>query len=85
MVNCLYIPLFYSKRKYELCENGGVLIALVDIFSLYLFFLISVPVCTFLCSIYISNFASYLVFYLYYLYFVFFLFRYRFRQYKLLF
>lgn len=90
IVNCLYIPLFYSKRKYELNENSGVLIALVDIFSLYLFLLISVPVGSFLCLYYVAYFAYnvyyfYFVFYLYYLYFVFFLIRYRFRQYKLLF
>ena len=90
IINCLYIPLFYSKRKYELSENSGVLIALVDISTLYLFLGISVAVCPFWFLLYdvrppLNVYYFYFVFYLYYLYFVFFQFRYRFRQYKLLF
>lgn len=77
IINCLYIPLFYSKRKYELSENSGILIALVDILTLYLFLGISVAVCPFWFLLYdvrppFNVYYFYFVFYLYYLYFVFF-------------
>lgn len=77
IVNCLYIPLFYSKSKNELSENGGILIALVDISTLYLFLIISVAIGSYLSLIYIAYFCDnvyyfYFVFWLYYLYFVFF-------------
>ena len=91
IVNCLYIPLFYSKRKNELSENSGILIALVDILTLYLFLVGSVAIGSILSFLYYIVFFSdnvyyfYFIFGLYYSYFVFFLFRYRFRQYKLLF